>query len=241
MARGNDSEKQMPKDPALRAAVEAVRDLRKTYKHLFKHGDKHQRWSRCARAHKLTIRALENPDLVARVDKKTNDLHKAGNGTPDQAGKILKDAEGTIINLERRLARGAGFHNKQLDEFAHRAPRMLKKATRKKEPELPHVTKTADLAQRLVEVQDLAHNVMFAPLQGKAAKHKERAYAYKQIMRRLYLVASIISNADAGRVFNYSYASGLGATCVPDQRPKKLPAKARLLPPGIQTPNPGNP
>jgi hypothetical protein len=241
MAGGDDSDKQMPNDPALREAVEAIRELRKAYKHLFNRGDKQLRWSRCAKAHKLAIRAVENHQLVARVDKKTKDLHKAGNGTPDQARKILKDADGTIINLERRLARGAGFHNKQLNEFARRAPRMLKKAARKKEPELPHITKTVDLAERLREVHDLAHNVMFAPLQGKNAKHNERAYAHKQIMRRLYLVASIVSNADAGQVFNYSYASGLGAACVPDRRPKKVPAKARLLPPGIQTPNPGNP
>jgi len=236
MAQHDNSGKQMPKDPALCQAVEAVRELRKSYKHLFKSGGKQQRWRRCATAHKAAIQTLEKPALVEKVDRMTKELHRAGNGAPSQAREVLIGADGAIINLERRLGRGAGFHDKELKEFAHRAPRMLRKAAGKRKALLPHVTRTADLQERLVEVHDLAHSVMFDPLRGKDAKDSERAYAQKQIMRRLYLVASVISNADAGWVFNYSYASGLGAAYVRDRHPKALPANGRLLPRGIRTP-----
>ena len=239
MAGSGNSDAQMPKDPALREAIEAIRELRKAYKHLFKSGQKRQRWRRCDKAHKVAVQALESADLIARIDKKTHELHFAGNGAPAEARAILRGADGTIINFEKRLARGAGFHNKELREFMHRAPRMLKRAAGKNGALLPHVTSTADLTKHLGEVYDFAHDVMFDPLRGKDIKHSERGYALKQIMRRLYLVASIVSNADAGRVFNYSYASGLGSAYV--RRPKKLPAEVRLLPRGIQTPRPGNP
>jgi hypothetical protein len=235
MAGSSGADKQLPEAPALRDAVEAIRELRKAYKRLLNKGSKQQQWSPCAKAHKVTIKALESPDLVEMVDSRTKELHRAGNGAPAQAREILRDADGTLINLEKRLARGAGFHNKELKEFTRRAPRMLKKAAGKRDALLPHVTKTTDLVGHLVEVHDLAHNVIVHPLGGKD-KHSEQAYALKQIMRRLYLVASIVSNADQGQVFNYSYASGLGSAYVRDEHPRNLPAKGRLLTRGMPTP-----
>lgn len=241
--RAESNREQLPHTPALRDAVIALRALRESYVAVFDVGKKGgRRWGRCTDAHQAAKKALEDPRAASMVDECVTGLHHAGNGAPDQALKILNATyrgKGQLERLERRLARGAGFSDGELRRFLKNARRCLKRA-RGGNRLLPHVTDSRGLVQHLADAHELADEVLFEPLSGHPAKTAERLRAAEQIDGRLYMVISVVANSDHRRLFNASYAAGVGAAGHRGLERKALVPASRSLPPGISTPAPSS-
>jgi hypothetical protein len=209
--------------------VQLLRTLHREYERYFNSPDD-LRWKACQSANEKAVVALRSPGLSQLIDPIIAIAIENGHATPGQAAPNLREADRSVIEVERRLGQRLGYKDDDLDELFELANEVLGTAQRKGRvlAALQTAEALADHLERLHDgVRAAFRDSVRAPRRQKNACRKEaRQYSH----RHLYAVGAIVANAIEQELFVYSYALSLGiyGALPPENRLVPIPMSERL-------------
>ena len=179
-----------------------------------------EKWRACSDAHRHAF-AMLDAEVSTAIDPLIAEQIDAGNAAADKCGRILDNATRIQLERERQLGSAIGFDDAELEGYGWAARRALRKRWPGVSP-----TDTAEIRSALTALRSRVGQAFEASTnEGKRRKKAHRADATEYLRMQIWMIGSIIVNADHRNLFHVSYATSAGMARV---RPR--PRRALVTP-----------
>ena len=203
----------------MRYQTEAIRELLRAYEQFGRSPDSLAERKECATAHRRMLASLDEDFahlldglLVAEKD------HRAAADALQTLEETQRDFPERLAR-ERELAEAAGFEGDDFEDYLQKA----RKALRKDSVECIPPRNTADIRSTLHAVHERVCEAFHQSREDrKRVKEAHREDAKEYFRMQLFMVCSLVTNADEKGIFHVSHATCVGMARVRPKRRKRL-------------------